>query len=244
MIVDSQESWRETSAMSKSASKNSPQLRTLFPDFWRIDSLVRAEVIELPDEVLDWSSDRWGWSGWSIRQQASHMASVPLRWLIGRWGEHLFGDSPPVSKERYALLNSEEHDRRLDDRKFWAIADILGALDEVISISRQVLIATTVERARSIVVQRAMHDQWELMRSVHPDGIHQHPETGEFSGMDLVATFRHIQNEFYTHLFNVQREKIALGCDPMVKLPDAGYHTAKGWDSDLPEFGSARTRIG
>jgi hypothetical protein len=59
------------------------------------------------------------------------------------------------------------------------------------------------------------------------------------SVMDLVATFRHIQNEFYTHLFNVQRAKIALGIEPIVKLPDARYHTAVGWDSEVAILGAA-----
>jgi hypothetical protein len=229
--------------MSQTAQTASPQFRTLFPDYWRIDSLVRAEVIELSDEVLDWTSDRWGWSGWSIRQQASHMASVPLRWVIGRWGDQLFGDDLPMSNERFAAFDSSKFDRRLDDSVYWKIEDILGAMDEAIGISRRVLIDTSIEKARSMVVYRTPTEQWELMRTVHPDGISANPETGKMTGMDLVATFRHILNEFYTHLFNVQRAKIALGIEPIVKLPDAGYHTAAGWDSDLPEFGAARADI-
>ena len=37
----------------------------------------------------------------------------------------------------------------------------------------------------------------------------------------------------------VQRAKIALGIEPIVKLPDAGYHTASGWDSEVPIHGAA-----
>lgn len=48
------------------------------------------------------------------------------------------------------------------------------------------------------------------------------------SGMDLVATFKNIQNEFYTHMFNAPESKIALGIDPIVRLPGAGYHMASG----------------
>jgi len=229
--------------MSRNDSVKSPLLRTLFPDYWRVDSLIRAEVVELSDEVLNWTSDRWGWSLWSIKQQTSHMASVPLRWLIGMWGDQIFEDEWPVSQERYDSLNSREYDRRLDDRAFPEIEDILSALDEVIGISRQVLVDTTIERARSITVERRVHEQWKLMRTVHPDGVSENPETGEMSVMDLVATFRHIQNEFYTHLFNVQRTKIALGIEPIVKLPVGGYHMADGWDSEVPEFGAAASNI-
>ena len=201
--------------------------------------MVRAEVTELPDGVLDWTSERWEWAGWSIRQQASHVASVPLRWLISRWGDQLFGDDLPMSTERFATFNSADHDRRLDDRVFWDIEDILGALDEALVIARRVLIETTVEKARSMVVQRNLTNQWGLMCTAHPDGISKNPETGEMTGMDLVATFRHIQFEFYTHMFNIQRSKMALGITPVVRLPGAGYHTVEGWDSGLPEFGVA-----
>ena len=229
--------------MSKAASIKSPQLRTLFPDYWRLDSLVRAEVVELSDEVLDWTSDRWGWSGWSIRQQASHMASVPMRWLIGVWGDQLYGDELPMTPERYATFTSTKSDRRLDDRLFFEIEDILGALEEVVDHAKNVLVATTIERARSVFVIRRMTDQWEAMRSVHPDGISENPANGEMTRMDLVATFRHIQNEFYTHLFNIQRAKIALGIEPIIRLPDAGYHTADEWDSGVPQFGAALQSI-
>jgi hypothetical protein len=237
------ETWLETPAMSQKTSPNSPQLRTLFPDYWRIDSLVRAEVRELTDAVLDWSSELWSWSEWSIRQQTSHMASVPLRWLIGMWGDQLYGDDLPLTAERYADLTSTEFDRRLNDRLFWNMDDILGGMDEELDVCRKVLIDTSVERARAITVQRRVHAQWELMRTVHLDGVSLNAETGEWSEMDLVATFRHIQNEFYTHLFNIQRAKIALGIEPIVKLPDAGYHKATGWDSELPSFGAARADI-
>lgn len=230
--------------MSRTDSAKSPLLRTLFPSYWRVDSLIRDEVVELSDEVLDWTSDRWGWSLWSIRQQTSHMVSVPLRWLIGMWGDQIFRDEWPVSEERYDSLNSKEFDRRLDDRVFWEIEDILGALNEVIGISRQVLVDTTIARARSIRVERRVHEQWKLMRTVHPEGVSENPETGEMSVMDLVATFRHIQNEFYTHLFNVQRGKIALGIEPIVKLPDAGYHPASGWDSEVLILGAALSDFG
>ena len=226
--------------MSQSDLTNSPQLRTMFQDYWRIDSLVRAEVSELDDSILDWTSDHWGWSSWSIRQQTSHMASIPVQWLIGKWADQLFSDKLPMSPTRYAIFNSKQHDRRLDDQAFWRIEEILSALDEAISISKRVLINTTIQKALTMVVYSAPSDQWNLMRTVHPDGISPDPTTGAMIRMDLVATFRHIQNEFYTHIFNIQREKIALGIEPIVKLPDAGYHKAIGWDSKMPVWKEAR----
>ncbi len=73
-----------------------------------------------------------------------------------------------------------------------------------------------------------MTDQRPLMLTFHPDEISQNPETSEMTGMDLVATFKHIQNEFYTHMFNAPESKIALGIDPIVRLPDAGYQMVSG----------------
>ena len=172
------------------------------------------------------------------------MASVPLRWLIGQWGEQLYGDDLPVTPERYAMFTSAEFDRRLDDRVFWKVEDILGAVEEVVGYAQEVMVETSIAQARSMFVLRRMTDQWEAMRSVHPDGISKNPETGEMTRMDLVATFRHIQNEFYTHLFNIQRAKIALGIEPIVRLPDAGYHLAADWDSEIPPVGAAQQDIG
>ncbi|MEC9293548.1 MAG: hypothetical protein VYC65_04600 [Chloroflexota bacterium] len=225
--------------MSQSNLTGNPQLRTMFPDYWRLDSLVRAEVTELDNSILDWTSDRWSWSGWSIRQQTSHMASIPIRWLIGKWADQLFPYSIPMTPERYAIFDSQQHDRRLDDQAFWCIDEILSALDEALSISKRVLIDTTIKKARTMVVYRVPSDEWELMRTVHPDGISLDPATGTMTCKDLVATFRHIQNEFYTHIFNIQRAKIALGIEPIVKLPDAGYHKATGWDSKIPGWNEA-----
>lgn len=145
--------------MSATNSAKSPLLRTLFHSYWRIDSLIRDEVVELSDEVLDWTSDRWGWSLWSIRQQTSHMVSVPLTWLIAMSGNQIFGDEWPISQERYASLNAKEFDRRPGERVFWEIEDILSALYEVIGISRQVLVDTTIALARSIRVERRVHEQ-------------------------------------------------------------------------------------
>jgi hypothetical protein len=58
--------------MPQDSTTSNPQLRTL-PDYWRLDSFARAEVSELSDKAINWTWDRWGWS---IKQQASHIASV------------------------------------------------------------------------------------------------------------------------------------------------------------------------
>ncbi|MCI0800294.1 MAG: hypothetical protein J4O06_16065, partial [Chloroflexi bacterium] len=53
-----------------------------FPQFRdRIYQMVTAEVSGLTGEQLDFESDRWEWSKWSIRRNLSHMASGDVRWL-------------------------------------------------------------------------------------------------------------------------------------------------------------------
>ena len=45
----------------------------LFPEYETLFDLVASEVQSMSDVELDFVSDRWAWSGWSIRQQLSHM---------------------------------------------------------------------------------------------------------------------------------------------------------------------------
>ena len=53
----------------------------LFPEFKTLYALISSEVNGLDDAQLDFTSDKWGWSEWSIRMQLSHMASLIPRWL-------------------------------------------------------------------------------------------------------------------------------------------------------------------
>ena len=48
----------------------------LFPAIEKkIYQMVEKEVAGLKDDLLDFESQRWGWSKWSIRRNLSHMAS-------------------------------------------------------------------------------------------------------------------------------------------------------------------------
>ena len=68
----------------------------LFPQFQtEIYEMFRQEVAGLTDEQLDWESDQWGWSQWSIRRNLSHVASGDFRWLLQRWGAPLFPEGFP-----------------------------------------------------------------------------------------------------------------------------------------------------
>ena len=69
--------------MSQSKLASSPQLRTMFPDYWRINSLVRAEVSELDDSILDWTSDRWGMV-WLVNQTTNQPHGIYPRPMVDR----------------------------------------------------------------------------------------------------------------------------------------------------------------
>ncbi|MCH8283611.1 MAG: hypothetical protein IIC20_03435, partial [Chloroflexi bacterium] len=49
--------------------------------FAGVHDLVAAEVMDLTAAQLDWQSDRWAWSRWSIRRQLGHIASCSYGWL-------------------------------------------------------------------------------------------------------------------------------------------------------------------
>ncbi len=212
--------------MTTNADDNAP-LRVLFPQYWKLDSMVRGEIAGLDDAALDWTNDAFGWAGWSIRQQTSHMASVVYRWLLVRWRDQLFADGIPISEERLGHVNSTRHDRRLDEDVFYTPEQILGAMEEAMQIAQSVLRRVTVHEGRKMLVTRAPSPQWAMMTQAHPHGVTVTPDGGTLT---LEATFRHMYFEYMTHMFNVQRIKRAQGLPAIVRLPADGYHTIDGWD--------------
>jgi hypothetical protein len=202
-------------------------LRVLFPQYWKLDSMVRGEIAGLSDAQIDWTNYRYGWAGWSIRQQSSHLASVVYRWLLVRWREQLFAGGIPITNDRLRQVNSERHDRRLDDDLFRTSEQILGAMEEAMQIAQSVLRRVTVGEGRTLVVTRASSPQWAMMTQAHPHGVTVTPDGGTLT---LEATFRHMYFEYITHMFNMQRMKRAQGLPVIVRLPNEGYHTVPGWD--------------
>ena len=70
----------------------------LFPEFCSLYGMIASEVDGLTEEQLDFESQEWDWSKWSIRRQLCHMASVPVGWLLVTWGETLFHDASARSQ--------------------------------------------------------------------------------------------------------------------------------------------------
>ena len=127
---------------------------SLFPQFGgQLYEMISSEVLGLTDAQLDFESDRWEWSKWSIRRNLSHMASGDLRWLWVRWGQELFPHGLPNGPELDAILVTN-NDRRLDEGRFWALDDILGVLRRGMDFVCEVLSGETVGsmRSREIVI--------------------------------------------------------------------------------------------
>ena len=114
--------------MTTEALTNDSPATALFPQFEEaIYRMVRAEVEGLTDEKLDFESDQWEWSKWSIRRNVSHMASGDVRWFWQRWGAILFPNGLPDGAEYDDIMDSP-HDRRLHEDKYWDIDSILGKM--------------------------------------------------------------------------------------------------------------------
>ncbi len=226
---------------------------TLFPEFDGLYDLIAREVDGLTDEQLDFVSDRWGWSEWSIRMQLSHMASLTFRWMLIRWVDQLFPGGHDV--DDVAGMADSPSDRRLDDTAYHDIDVIMRKLREGIDLVRSVLSSHDAGFVRSATIPYGMDGAWVLMSQAHPTGLtpaherhltpaherhptpahERHPrESGGEGRMTLEATIRHIYFEETTHLYNIQRLKRAQGLPTIVEVPRVGYWVLPTWDRSEP----------
>ena len=204
----------------------------LFPEYEELYALIAREVTGLTDAQLDFRSDQWAWADWSIRRQLSHMASLMYGWIVRRWGQTLFpaGDH---GIEDVQGLTASGFDRRLDDRRYWALPVILSTLQDAIALIQRVLAQRSVGFLRSHTYESNVSDHWRLMQQAHPSGLTFVVESSKMA-MTLEATLRHIYFEETTHLYNIQRLKRAQGPPSIVEVPRVGYWVLDGWDRSEP----------
>jgi hypothetical protein len=206
----------------------------LFPQFSdQLYQMISFEVQDLTDAQLDFESEQWEWSKWSIRRNLSHMASGDFRWFWTRWGEELFPDGLANSGEIEALLDSP-YDRRLDESKFWALDDILGTLRKGLDFAWSVLSSETVGSMRSREIESGDSELWSELRQANYTGIRLKPNHPGRIYISLEATFRHRYFEHITHLYNIQRLKRAQGLAPVADIPMEGYLALPTWDLSQP----------
>ncbi len=216
---------------SKPAAGDSPGIE-LFPEYETLFSLIESEVRGLTDAQLDFESDRWEWSKWSIRRQLSHMASLMYRWMLIWWGDVLFpgGDHGVDDVDGTA---ASSYDRRMDESRYWDLPVILEKLREGIDLTRRVLAERSVGFLRGHTYLQDQAPQWELMIKAHPTGFTVTDDPAK-EVMTLEATVRHMYFEEVTHLYNIQRLKRAQGLQSVADLPRVGYWVVEGWDRSEP----------
>ncbi len=200
----------------------------LFPEYESLYELIAAEVTGLTDDQLDFESDRWGWSEWSIRRQLSHMASLLYRWMLVRWGDTLFPDGAH-GVDDVAGVAASDFDRRMDEARYWELPAILKQLKVGIDLARRVMSERSVGFLRGHEIPHQRSPQWVLMHKAHPTGIMPAGDS-EDGSINLEATLRHMYFEETTHLYNIQRLKRAQGLQATVEVPKVGYWVLEGWD--------------
>ena len=206
----------------------------LFPQFEsELYNMVASEVEGLTDAQLDFESDRWEWSRWSIRRNVSHVASGDFRWLLVRWGQQLFPQGLPEVEDLESLTESP-HDRRLDEGKYWRMEDILGKVRQGLGLCWSVLSEETVGSLKAKQLEIENTDLWSLFSQAHPSGIHPVPNDPSLIYLSLEATMRHRWFEYTTHLYNVQRLKRAQGLSARAEILFEGYFALLGWDRSEP----------
>jgi len=205
----------------------------LFPQFQsQIFDMFSTEVEGLTEDQLDYESDRWEWSRWSIRRNVSHVASGDIRWLVLRWGKTLFPDGAQDLGDLAPLISP---DATLDPVRFWDMAAILVQLRRTQGFCHMVLSRETVGSLQSKEIRaETTTGQWETFGLAHPRGVRRDPEDPSHIYISLEATFRHRYFEHTTHLYNIHRLKRAQGLTPRVEIPFVGYYALPGWDRSEP----------
>jgi hypothetical protein len=220
--------------MSQQQLPDNAPATALFPQYESdLYQMIAGEVEGLTDGQLDFESECWEWSKWSIRRNLSHLASGDFRWLVVRWGDQLFPGGPPDIEDLGSIVSSP-FDRRLDETRYWAVADILKKLREGLDLSLSILSRETVASIREKEIPNPRAGLWASFSNAHPWGVRPDPDNQGQVLISLEATFRHRYFEYITHLYNIQRLKRAQGLPARVQIPFEGYWALPGWDRSEP----------
>ena len=216
--------------MATNQLSNDAPATSLFPQFENtIYQWVSVEVQGLTDAQLDFESDQWEWSKWSIRRNLSHLASGDLRWIWNRWGKVLFPKGLAKGEEYDRLLDSP-FDRRLDENLYWEPEALLEKLTLGLDLCWSVLSSETVGSLRSKELESPATGLFTKYPQLFPGGVRPVPGDSTKVYINLETTFLHRYYEFTTHLFNVQRLKRAQGVSGAIEIPADGYWVLPEWD--------------
>ena len=215
--------------------------RAMFPEFPQVVELYGEETRGLSEEVLRRTREEKSWGLWSIQDQVSHVASLPYRWLLIRWGAILFGDALPRDE---ALL--ERFDARMmKDEYCPQIQELINVMQDSFALAWEVLGAETTESIRDgrNITERVPAGKirpgtgedvrrWRenVTLKAHRTGVWIDPEDTELFHFNLEYTFRHMLWEAYAHLKTIQMHKKEERLEPLAQIPQEGYLLVLKWE--------------
>lgn len=215
--------------------------RSLFPEYPRVPELFALEIRGLPEEALRRTREEKGWGVWSIRDQVSHVASLPYRWLLVRWGEVLFGAGLPREEALLGRFDS----RMMKDEFYPQISHLMDAMRDSFALAWEVLGAESPESIRDArrISERVPPGarrpgtgedvrKWReaVTLQAHRTGVWIDPNDADLFHYNLEYTFRHLLWEAYAHLHTIQMHKKAENMRPAVQIPQDGYLAVLTWE--------------
>ena len=213
-------------------SHNFTNARPLFPVFHQYLDLVSQEISDLKKDNLEWVSTKWEWANWSIKDNISHVSSHLFRWYLLRWGSRLFPSELPFHDDIHQLAGLPS--RRLDENRWGSIEQIMTMLEQSLELVDQILGNETPESILDKTIVQGAAGFYGRIADRYPGTQYQDTNDPSLWHLTLEGTLHHSEGELVTHLFNVQRLKLAQGLNFNVTLPNIGYWTLPDWDRSLP----------
>ena len=109
-------------------------------------------------------------------------------------------------------------------------------LNQALEMMREILSKETLYtiNEKTIEVEESAAATYGRLADENLGTLMQHPEDPSVWIMTLEGNLHHSQGEMVTHLYNVQRLKLAQGLPKIVALPKIGYWTLPDWDRSEP----------
>jgi hypothetical protein len=122
----------------------------------------------------------------------------------------------------------------MDEDLYWDVEVILGKLRQGIALGQAILSSETVGSMRSKEFEFADDGEWPWFYNIHGSGLRRDAEVSTKIWFSLETIFRHRYYEHITHLYNIQRIKLAQALTTVAKVPLEGYISLEGWDLSTP----------
>ncbi len=215
--------------------------RTLFPEILQVADLYEVETNDLSEETLRRTREEKSWGLWSIQDQVSHVASLPYRWLLIRWGAILFGDTLPRDESLLKRFDG----RMMKDKYYPKVQDLIGVMRDSFALAWEVLGTETTESIRNgrNITERVPRGmirpgtsedvrRWRenVTLKAHRTGVWIDSDDQDLFHFNLEYTFRHMLWEAYAHLKTIQMHKKEERLEAIVQIPQEGYIRVLKWD--------------